>query len=162
MPTKVDFLCRLISPNPFQPFELRVKWRDSRRTREQKMLFSAIILYFFRLRKVVITIFFFAAIALELFSQRLGTVCPVRLKKIWWAAFNPLEGCLPQNQRVLGAGKQSEIVFFSSSSLLFIFSFFFVLAIVVGFEWLLHKSQVKAFFLIQIVAFFFSFGICPK
>lgn len=139
-----------------------VKWHNSCRIREQKMLFSVILFYIFCLQKVVIFSFFQQSHLNCFPNNALGL--PSKVEKIWWAAFyfriNLLEGCLPQNRRILDASKQSEIVFFPIFSLFFLFSCCFVLAIVVGFQWLLHKSQVKTFFFIQRLAFFFL--IRPK
>lgn len=126
-----------------------------------------LLFYIFCLQKVVIFRFFQQS-HLNCFPNNAFGL-PSKVEKIWWAAcyfiINRLEGCLPQNRRILDTSKQSEVVFFLIFSLFFIFSFCFVLAIVVGFQWLLHKSQVKTFFFIQRLDFgriFFFFLIRPK
>lgn len=106
MSIKVDFLFRLISanPNPFQPFEL--EWNGMILAEfVNKRCYFLLLFYIFCLQKVVIFSFFQRSHLNCFPNNALGL--PSKVEKIWWAAFyfriNLLEGCLPQNRRILDA-----------------------------------------------------------
>lgn len=106
MSVKVDFLFRLISANsnPFQPFELELN--DTILAEfVNKRCYFLLLFYIFCLQKVVIFSFFQQSHLNCFPNNALGL--PSKVEKIWWAAFyfriNLLEGCLPQNLRILDA-----------------------------------------------------------